>query len=538
LTDLNFPKGSVVCIDAGSDHGRASAALADLGMTVVETFTRRELLSNPLRIRSAIADSGVGSAVIFSPDWSRQSLPQLLEASVVSLPVSCIRYDGATGEAIQISRFNSVKRLVALPLVLSIQIALAGWNAWRLCRPFSQGAATAWEDPEQNGAVLAMWLVREDIRVGGSVSHIKGIVSGFRARGLRVGLLTCNEPPEELRRLVDDVEVLWPVAEGARVMPYTEAIALNRQAAAGAARLVARLRPDFIYQRHAIYLTAGAELASSENIPLVLEVNGPAVWSRENWEMRAPGEGPFLRVALAMEKATVEGADLIASVSSNAEDALLKECGARPAKLLVSPNAVSPDQIDLAIAGMEPPAKGRVTLGWVGSFGPWHGAKNLVEALADLPESVDALMIGEGEGKAECQELADSLGAGERLKMPGSLPHAETLRQLAGCHILVSPHVGTGDQSFFGSPTKLFEFMAIGRPIVASDLEQIGEVLTDGVTAVLVEQGSVRALVEGIKLIMRSPDLGRALGAAARAEALAHHTWEKRAAEILEALRV
>ncbi len=62
--------------------------------------------------------------------------------------------------------------------------------------------------------------------------------------------------------------------------------------------------------------------------------------------------------------------------------------------------------------------------------------------------------------------------------MPGRVPHAEGARLLRACDIFVSPHAShMVDGPFFGSPTKLFEYMAMGRAIVASDLEQIGEVL-------------------------------------------------------------
>ena len=58
------------------------------------------------------------------------------------------------------------------------------------------------------------------------------------------------------------------------------------------------------------------------------------------------------------------------------------------------------------------------------------------------------------------------------------LGDASQLKDLAACDVLASPHMGNPDGTrFFGSPTKLFEYMAMGRAIVASDLEQIGEVL-------------------------------------------------------------
>jgi glycosyltransferase involved in cell wall biosynthesis len=103
--------------------------------------------------------------------------------------------------------------------------------------------------------------------------------------------------------------------------------------------------------------------------------------------------------------------------------------------------------------------------------------------------------------------------------------------------VLVSPHVPLPGTPFFGSPTKLFEYMALGLPIVASRLEQLGEVLSDDRTACLVDPDDPGALAKGILRVRELPDHGRALGRAARAEAERHHTWDHRAADMLAALR-
>jgi glycosyltransferase involved in cell wall biosynthesis len=95
--------------------------------------------------------------------------------------------------------------------------------------------------------------------------------------------------------------------------------------------------------------------------------------------------------------------------------------------------------------------------------------------------------------------------------------------------------VGNPDGSpFFGSPTKLFEYMAMGKGIVASDLDQIGEILTHGTTAWLVKPGDPEALAAGILTLGGDPGLRRVLGEAARAEVLAHHTWTAHVHRILQ----
>src|SRR5207237_125725 len=79
------------------------------------------------------------------------------------------------------------------------------------------------------------------------------------------------------------------------------------------------------------------------------------------------------------------------------------------------------------------------------------------------------------------------------------VPQDDGPEHLAAADLLVSPHVTNPDGTpFFGSPTKLFEYMAMGRPIVASDLEQIGQTLEHGRTAWLVPPGDVEALADAM----------------------------------------
>jgi glycosyltransferase involved in cell wall biosynthesis len=107
---------------------------------------------------------------------------------------------------------------------------------------------------------------------------------------------------------------------------------------------------------------------------------------------------------------------------------------------------------------------------------------------------------------------------------------------LDACDVLVSPHVPLdAGADFFGSPTKLFEYMAMGKGIVASRLGQINEVLTDEQTALLVEPGNANELSTAIMRLAESRELGEKLGVAARQAAVERHTWKRNAQHILDA---
>jgi glycosyltransferase involved in cell wall biosynthesis len=106
---------------------------------------------------------------------------------------------------------------------------------------------------------------------------------------------------------------------------------------------------------------------------------------------------------------------------------------------------------------------------------------------------------------------------------------------LDACEILVAPHVPLADGSeFFGSPTKVFEYMAMGKAIVASRLGQIGDVLVDEETALLVQPGNVGELMSAIMRLVESEDLRRSLGSKAREVAEREHTWTHNARRVLD----
>jgi glycosyltransferase involved in cell wall biosynthesis len=122
-----------------------------------------------------------------------------------------------------------------------------------------------------------------------------------------------------------------------------------------------------------------------------------------------------------------------------------------------------------------------------------------------------------------------------RVVMTGRVPPSEIPSYLAACDVVVSPHMPLPDNTpFFGSPTKLFEYMAAGKAIVASRLGQIGDVLDHERTALLVEPGEPAALVAALKRLAGDPALRERLGRSAQVEAQ-QHTWLANAQRVVDA---
>jgi glycosyltransferase involved in cell wall biosynthesis len=173
---------------------------------------------------------------------------------------------------------------------------------------------------------------------------------------------------------------------------------------------------------------------------------------------------------------------------------------------------------------------------YAGHLYPWKGIDLLVEALGAMPH-VRGLVVGglDGEGDfARVKALADRV-APNRVTFAGMVDPPRVAALLSSADILVIPNLPSRISAAYTSPLKLFEYMASGRPIVASDLPALREVLRPDHNAVLVEPGRTETLVAGIQRIVDDPAWGARLATAARTD-VADYSWEKRAERLEAAL--
>jgi glycosyltransferase involved in cell wall biosynthesis len=270
---------------------------------------------------------------------------------------------------------------------------------------------------------------------------------------------------------------------------------------------------------------------------LFLEYNGSEVWIGKHWDMS--GMIPLLE---RFERLNLDAATRIFVVSEVERRNLLR-AGIADEKIVVNPNGVDTEKFRPGIGGETVRrelgvAKDETLAGFVGTFGPWHGVLTLAEAVTLLPteSAVRFLLVGAGRFREEVERIIRAAGREHCVIFTGHVVHERVPALLDACDILLSPHVPLEDGSeFFGSPTKLFEYMAMGKGIVASRLGQIGDVLVDEETALLTEPGNARELAEAILRLSSSQELRERLGAAARDVAIAEHTWKHNAQRVLDA---
>jgi glycosyltransferase involved in cell wall biosynthesis len=183
----------------------------------------------------------------------------------------------------------------------------------------------------------------------------------------------------------------------------------------------------------------------------------------------------------------------------------------------------------------------RVIIGYIGRFRTMtmeKGIPELVQAMAHLPplDGKEPLLLcvgGPMDAVPAYLDLAYRFGVPEyRLQSVDRVPNCEVPFWIRACDVVTIPWPWTEFSAYFMSPLKLFEYMASGRPIVASDLPSLREVLRDGENAVLVKPDDSKALAEGIQTILDDPTLASRLAVQARRDVTAY-TWEQRAEKIM-----
>ncbi len=371
-------------------------------------------------------------------------------------------------------------------------------------------------------------------QVGGAATHTAGVINGFAAAGLEVNVFA-PERPEGVR---DARCVQVPPRHILQLVHWLTLVGHGQALLQAAASTPA----DFVYQRYALGSYAGLELARALDVPLVLEFNGSEIWTERHW---GSGRVPLAGTLGALERRNLLDASLIVVVSRPLKDQLL-EMGIDPERVLVNPNGVDVDELAQARALTPSEWRSREklpaapTVGFVGTFGLWHGVRllpELIERVAARLEEVRWVLVGDGPLRAEVAADIERRGLSDRVRLTGVVSHPQAVRLLACCEVCVSPHVPNPDgTAFFGSPTKLFEYMGLGRAIVASDLDQIGEVLRDGHTALLTAPGDVSAAASAVVRLLEDELLRARLGQAALGEASENYSWDAHVGRILRAL--
>ena len=364
---------------------------------------------------------------------------------------------------------------------------------------------------------MRLLYVALDQRVPGTLggsTHVQAVAQGLAALGHEVHVATTQGGPWP------GGSVVWhhlPAPLGRSELRWSRTPAVTR--------LVRGLRPDVVIERYHNFGGEGVRAAARLGVPAVLEVNAPIVdypGSAKARLDRALVVEPMRRwrdrICRHVSLFVTPTADILPAWVDRGR-VLEIEWGADVDRFRPHPPGAPP-------YGRE---DGRVLCVFAGAFRSWHGVVQLSATLARLHAAGDerfgAVFIGDGpERPAAIRAARDVPG----VTFTGALPHAELPAALAAADIGIAPFDPARHAplrlGFYWSPLKIFEYMAVGLPVVAPSLPRLRRLVEHEREGLLYDPADPRGLDRAL-VSLADPALRRRMGAAARERVVREFSW-------------
>jgi glycosyltransferase involved in cell wall biosynthesis len=382
------------------------------------------------------------------------------------------------------------------------------------------------------GAVLHLVTNALPETVAGYTIRTQGITRAQRSRGRESHVATRLGFPATKGHLSAGERLVVDGVPHHRLLPARLPLRADRALARDVdltARLVEELRPAVLHA-HSNHVNAQVALALRERfgIPVVYEVRG---FLEETWRSRSTnpqaGQADSYRLARATETRVMRAADAVVTLSESMRDAIVAR-GVDPDRVTVVPNCVDDrfleDGGDLLPPG-DSKSPSSLTVGTVGTLNAYEGLDLLVEAVAELRRAghdVRLRIVGDGPERTALEKQSAELGITDASTFTGRVPHDQVVAEHEQIDVFCVPRLDLPVTRLV-PPLKPVEAMALGRPVIASDLPPLRELSGDG-RGVLVPPGDVTALAAAIADLSQ-PDVRRQQGATARAWVEQTRTW-------------
>jgi glycosyltransferase involved in cell wall biosynthesis len=242
------------------------------------------------------------------------------------------------------------------------------------------------------------------------------------------------------------------------------------------------------------------------------------------------------KLARWMEIRAYQKCDILACVSETLKEILVEDYQVQAEKIVLVSNGVDIDFINPKLHSSKRLFPG-FTVGFVGSLYAWAGLDILIEAISELRDqgiNISLVVVGDGVMKLAWEERVEQLQLTENIVFVGRLPWQEVPQYIAGCDIGFSGQIQLQMGKMYLSPMKLYEYMAMAKPVIASAFEDAQRLVCEEKTGFLFQPGDKNDLKCVLIRAFNQQEKLAEMGQLARKEIEANHSWSARVNDLIE----
>lgn len=367
--------------------------------------------------------------------------------------------------------------------------------------------------------------------------HISEMIAAFRQRGHKVRVIspigTKTSFQNSRTRFLTRLKVVVPYF----IFELME-IAYSLIGAFKLIKAARKWKPDFIYVRYITFNLSSVIARKFLNIPVLLEVNAPLALERAE----QPDEKLFFkRLASWMEFTICRQSTHTIVVSTPLQQYLINNSIADKT-ITVMPNGVNlerftlPTEKEIAIKKnlLNIPDDATV-IGFVGIMRHWHGVEGLIEVfcklLIDEPK-LYLLLVGDGPEIKNYTQLLNRKGVSSRAHITGRINHNDIPKYISVFDIAMAPK-----STFYASPLKIVEYMALAKPVIAPKTQNIEDLIDSHYDGILFDPKDPNGMYSALKRLLQDDEFRKSISQAAREKCENKLNWNNNAFHCQELMK-
>lgn len=365
----------------------------------------------------------------------------------------------------------------------------------------------------------------------GARAHILGVINGFKSKGWIVDQFIFGDIIQKGKQLKDRQKQLANslvkriIADLIRIF-FNE---INSRKISSKYSV-----PDLVYERVGAFQSLG-KFISKKGCLWIVETN--SLLFEEALKDRKSVF--FSGICKRIELKTYQRADYIVCITDELKKLLVERLKIEPQKIIVIPNGVDITRFDPENI-MPKKFFDSFTIGFVGTLIDWCGLDLLIETIAQFPldNRPNLTVVGDGISREKFEKKVEELGITGNVRFLGQQPWDEIPSLIAGFDVCYSGQIETKSGKMYHSPLKIYEYLAMGKPVIASAYSDAKNTIKDGFNGFLFNPGDKIDLTKAIKNVKQLQESKEFSIDEIRNAIVNDHSWDQRVTLLLDQLNL